>query len=113
MIVLFSAIPVALATNVIRITITALIYMFFQALIDAGIRSGIDHETSTKIVYQSIVGAMEVWNRRKVAPSDLINEAATPGGISVESLFILDKYAFRAAINEAVYNAALKAGKFS
>ena len=90
-----------------------LIYMFFQALIDAGVRSGIDHETSTKIVYQSIVGAMEVWNRRKVAPSDLISEAATPGGISVESLFILDKYAFRAAINEAVYNATLKADKFS
>jgi len=90
-----------------------LIYMFFQALIDAGVRSGIDHETSTKIVYQSIVGAMEVWNRRKVPPYELISEAATPGGISVESLFILDKYAFRAAINEAVYNATLKADKFS
>ncbi len=90
-----------------------LVYMFFQALIDAGVRSGIDHETSTKIVYQSIVGAMEVWNNRKVAPYELINEAATPGGISVESLFVLDKYAFRAAINEAVYNATLKAGKFS
>jgi pyrroline-5-carboxylate reductase len=87
--------------------------MFFQALIDAGVRSGIDHETSMKIVYQSIVGAMEVWNRRKVPPYELISEVATPGGIFVESLFILDKYAFRAAINEAVYNAALKAGKFS
>lgn len=91
----------------------ALVYMFFQALIDAGVRSGIDYDTSTKIVYQSIVGAMEVWNRRKVAPSELINEAATPGGISVESLFVLDKYSFRAAINEAVYNATLKADKFS
>jgi pyrroline-5-carboxylate reductase len=85
------------------------IYMFFQALIDGGVRCGIDRETSTKIVYQSIVGAMEVWNRRQVPPDELISEAATPGGTSVESLFTLDKYAFRAAINEAIYNATLKA----
>jgi len=85
------------------------VYMFFQALIDAGVRSGIDRETSTKIVYQTIVGAMEVWNRREVSPYELMNEASTPGGISVESLFTLDKYAFRAAIIEAIHNGTKKA----
>jgi pyrroline-5-carboxylate reductase len=89
------------------------IYMFFQALIDAAVRSGIDRETATKISYQTIVGAMEVWKNRKVPPSELMNEASTPGGISVEELFVLEKYAFRAAINEAIYNATLKAEKFS
>lgn len=91
----------------------ATVYMFFQSLIDAGVRAGIDRETSTKIVYQTIVGAMEVWNLRGVSPYELMNEASTPGGISVESLFTLDKYAFRAAINEAVYSGTLKASEFS
>jgi len=86
-------------------------YLFFQSLIDAGIRAGIDRETSTKVVYQTIVGAMEVWKKRQVSPHDLLSEASTPGGISVESIFTLEKYAFRAAVNEAIGNAALKATK--
>jgi len=39
----------------------------------------------------------------------LLSEASTPGGISVESIFTLEQYAFRAALNEAINNAALKA----
>jgi pyrroline-5-carboxylate reductase len=84
-------------------------YMFFQSLIDAGIRAGIDREISTKVVYQTIVGAMEIWNQRQVSPHELLSEASTPGGISVESIFTLEQYAFRAALNEAINNAALKA----
>jgi len=84
-------------------------YLFFQSLIDAGIGAGIDSETSTKVVYQTIVGAMEVWKKRQVSLDELLSEASTPGGISEESIFTLEKYAFRAAVNEAIGNAALKA----
>ena len=95
-------------------TVTALsspasVYLFFQALIDAGIRAGLDRGLSTRIVAQTIIGSMEVWRRRQVSPPDLIYEASTPGGISVESLFILEKYGFRAAINEAICEGAQKA----
>ncbi|MGD2187181.1 MAG: pyrroline-5-carboxylate reductase [Desulfobacterales bacterium] len=94
---------------VMALSSPAATYLFFQSLIDAGIRAGIDRETSTKVVYQTIVGAMEIWNRRQASPHDLLSEASTPGGISVESIFTLEQYAFRAALNEAIYNAALKA----
>jgi pyrroline-5-carboxylate reductase len=98
---------------VMALSSPAAIYLFFQSLIDAGIRAGIDREMSTKIVYQTIVGAMEIWNRRQVAPHELLSEASTPGGISAESIFTLEQYAFRAALNEAIYNATLKADAFS
>ena len=94
---------------VMALSSPAATYLFFQSLIDAGVRAGIDHETSTKVVYQTIVGAMEIWNQRQVSPHDLLSEASTPGGISVESIFTLEQYAFRAALNEAINNAALKA----
>jgi pyrroline-5-carboxylate reductase len=84
-------------------------YLFAQSLIDAGVRAGIDYETSTKIVYQTIVGSMGVWNQRQAPPHDLLAEASTPGGISVESIFTLEKYAFRASLNEAINKGALKA----
>ena len=84
-------------------------YLFFQSLIDAGIGAGIDSETSTKVVYQTIVGAMEVWKKRQVSLDELLSEASTPGGISEESVLTLEKYAFRTAVKEAIGNAALKA----
>jgi pyrroline-5-carboxylate reductase len=88
-------------------------YMLFQSLVDAGVRAGIDRHTATKIVYQTIAGSMEVWNRRRVPPHELINEASTPGGISIESLYTLETYAFKAGIMEAVDSAINRAVELS
>ncbi len=41
-------------------------------------------------------------------PSELLAEASTPGGVSVECLFALDQYAFQAAIKEAIERGAQK-----
>ncbi len=84
-------------------------YLFAQSLIDAGVRAGIDRKTSTKIVYQTIIGSMGVWNQCKASLHDLLAEASTPGGISVESIFTLEKYGFRASLNEAINKGASKA----
>jgi pyrroline-5-carboxylate reductase len=88
-------------------------YMLFQSLIDAGVRAGVDRDTATKIVYQTIVGSMEVWKTRHVPPHELISEASTPGGISIESLFTLETYAFRAGVMEAVDSAINRAVELS
>ena len=99
--------------TVTALSTPALVYLFFQALVDAGVRGGIDSKTSTQIVSKTIFGAMEVWKRRKVSPQELLSEASTPGGISVECLFTLEKYAIRAALSEAISNGASKADAFS
>jgi len=97
---------------VTAMTTPATIFMFFQSLIDAGVRAGIDRDTCTKIAYQTIVGSMEVWHQRKVSPSELMAEASTPGGISVECLHVLEKSAFRAAISDAISKGAERAAQF-
>ena len=88
-------------------------YMLFQSIVDAGVRAGIDRDTASKIVYQTIAGSMEVYRRRRVPPHELINEASTPGGISIESLFTLETYAFKAGIMEAVDSAINRAVELS
>jgi pyrroline-5-carboxylate reductase len=88
-------------------------YMLFQAIIDAGVRAGIDRDTATKIVYQTIAGAMAVFKSRQVPPYALINEASTPGGISIESLYTLETYAFKAGIMDAVDSAINRAVELS
>jgi len=52
---------------------------------------------------------MEVWNQREASPHDLLVEASTPGGISVESIFTLEQYGFKTAVIEAINNAVVKA----
>jgi pyrroline-5-carboxylate reductase len=88
-------------------------HLFFQAVIDSAVRMGIDRETSTRIAYHTINGAMELWNTRKVSPYNLISEASTPGGISTEITFTLDKKAFKAVIAEALEEGRKKAAGFS
>ncbi len=88
-------------------------YMLFQSIIDAGVRAGIDRDTATKIVYQTIAGSMEVFKTRQVSPHELINEASTPGGISIESLYTLETYAFKAGIMDAVDSAINRAVELS
>lgn len=88
-------------------------YMLFQSIVDAGIRAGIDRDTATKIVYQTIAGSMEVYRTRRVPPHELINEASTPGGISIESLFTLETYAFKAGVMAAVDSAINRAAELS
>jgi pyrroline-5-carboxylate reductase len=77
------------------------------------VRLGIDRETSTKIAYHTINGSMELWNTRQVSPYNLISEASTPGGISTEITFTLEKKAFKAIIAEALEVGYKKAAEFS
>jgi pyrroline-5-carboxylate reductase len=98
-----------LVNAVMALSSPAITYMLFQSLIDAGIRAGIDHETATRIVSQTIVGSMEAWQQRNALPHELLTEASTPGGISIESLFTLEKYAFKAALMEAIESAIKRA----
>jgi len=102
-----------LVNAVMALSSPAITYMLFQSLIDAGIRAGIDHETAAKIVSRTIVGSMAVWQERDATPHELLTEASTPGGISIESLFTLETYAFKAALMEAIDGAIKKAEELS
>ena len=88
-------------------------HLFFQAIIDTAVRLGIDRETSTSIAYHTINGSMELWNTRQVSPYNLIGEASTPGGISTEITFTLEKKAFKAIITEAIEAGCKRAAEFS
>ncbi len=48
-----------------------------------------------------------------MSPYDLIGEASSPGGISTEIMFTLEKKAFKAIINEAIEAGCKKAAEFS
>jgi pyrroline-5-carboxylate reductase len=89
------------------------VLLFFEALIDAGVRLGLERDTSASIAHQTIVGVLEVWRRRRIPPPELLREACTPGGLSEESVAVLQKLEFPRAVFESIRDAALKAERLA
>lgn len=84
-------------------------HLFFQSLIDAGVRCGLSRSVATAVAGQTVIGSMALWQARGEPPAELIAEASTPAGISVEVLFVLEQHAFKAAVIDAITRGAERA----
>lgn len=89
------------------------VFYFFHSLIEAGIKMGLDKETSEKISYQTIFGSMAVWKKRNVSAIKLIKESCTPGGISEEMVKTMKKTALKESLMKTVQNGLNRADQFS
>lgn len=87
------------------LTSPAPVLTFFESMIDASVLCGLDYKTSSAMVFQTILGCMKMWEVNGFNINDLIIKSCTPAGTSVESLRIMDRMNFRAAVKEA-YRAA-------
>jgi len=86
-------------------------YLFFQALIEGGVACGLPLAMATQIAAQTIRGSMAVWRSRGISPTELIQEASTPGGVSVKSIETLEENGFKAAVVDALVKGAVRAGE--
>ncbi len=89
------------------------VLLFFEAMIQAGVRLGLERNTSESIAHQTVVGVMEVWKQQPASPQELLHEACTPGGLSEESVAVLEKHGFQTAVVEAIRGAAIKAARLA
>lgn len=81
----------------------AYIYLFLEALIDAGVHLGFARHISEQLVYQTMKGSLEYIARNDKHLAGLRNEVSSPGGTSTEALYYLEKAGFRSAISRAVW----------
>ena len=86
-------------------------YLFLQSLIDAGVGCGLPESVAARVASQTIIGSLAVWQSRQVPPNELIDEARTPGGVSVESVRKLEQREFKAIVSEAIAQGAARAEK--
>jgi pyrroline-5-carboxylate reductase len=83
----------------------AYIFLFMEALVDAGVHLGFPRRISEQLVVQTILGSVHYYKSRKIHPAALRNEVTSPGGTSAAALYYLDKAGFRTAISRAVWAA--------
>ena len=83
----------------------AYVFLFTEALIDAGVHMGFPRRIAEQLVLQTIKGSVDYYHHAERHPATLRNQVTSPGGTSAEALYYLEKAGFRTAISRAVWAA--------
>jgi pyrroline-5-carboxylate reductase len=92
----------------------AYVFLFTEALIDAGVHMGFPRRIAEQLVLQTIKGSASFYEQAERHPATLRNQVTSPGGTSAEALYYLEKAGFRTAISRAIwaaYQRSLELGK--
>ncbi|SRR5258706_4144148 len=94
----------------------AYVFMFMEAMIDAGVHMGFPRRVAEQLVLQTMRGSVEYAAVSKEHPAALRNQVTSPGGTSAEAIYHLEKGGLRTVIARAIWAAyqrsvALGAGK--
>lgn len=92
----------------------AYVFLFMEALIDAGVHMGFPRRIAEQLVVQTLRGSVDYYEKAGHHPAGLRNQVTSPGGTSAEALYYLEKAGFRTAISRAIwaaYQRSLELGK--
>ncbi len=83
----------------------AYVFLFIEALIDAGVHMGFSRHIAEEMVIQTIKGSVKVVEELRRHPATLRNMVTSPGGTSAAALYELEKGGFRTILSKAVFAA--------
>ncbi len=92
----------------------AFVYMFIEAMADAGVRCGLPRDKALKYARQTVIGAGELAKDSGKHPGELKDAVCSPAGSTIEGVMALEKSAFRGAVADAVseaYKRTVELGK--
>jgi pyrroline-5-carboxylate reductase len=96
----------------------AYVFLFMEAMIDAGVHMGFSRRVSEQLVIETLKGSVayyEMANQKGEAHvAALRNQVTSPGGTTAQAMYYLEKAGFRTAISRAVwaaYQRSLELGK--
>jgi pyrroline-5-carboxylate reductase len=85
----------------------AYVFLFMEAMVDAGVHLGFPRRVAERLVAQTVRGSVDYYQQRDdpVHLARLRNQVTSPGGTSAEALYYLEKAGFRTAISRAIWAA--------
>ncbi len=88
----------------------AYVFLFMEALVDAGVHMGFPRRIAERLVVQTVLGSAAYYKRvqGEVHLAHLRNQVTSPAGTTAAALYYLEKAGFRTAISRAVWAAYLR-----
>lgn len=85
----------------------AYVFLFMEAMVDAGVHLGFPRRIAEQLVAQTVRGSVDYYANRDdpVHLARLRNQVTSPGGTSAAALYYLEKAGFRTAISRAIWAA--------
>ncbi|MCD6356520.1 MAG: pyrroline-5-carboxylate reductase [Anaerolineaceae bacterium] len=86
----------------------AYVYLFAEAMIDAGVHLGFSRRISEKLVIETLRGSVDFFHIKGLGSKHIAsfrNQVTSPGGTTAEALYYLEKAGFRTAISRAIWAA--------
>lgn len=80
----------------------AFVYLFIEALADAGVQTGLPREIALKMAAQTMVGAGQLVLESQQHPGVLKDQVCSPGGSTIAGVASLEAHAFRGTVMDAV-----------
>ena len=80
----------------------AFVYMFIEALADAGVAGGLFRQQAYELAAQTVLGAAKMVLMTEQHPAALKDAVCSPAGTTIRGVLALEKNGFRNAVEEAV-----------
>lgn len=86
----------------------AYVYLFMEAMVDAGVHLGFPRRIAERLVIETLRGSVDYYDNGEEDSRHLArlrNQVTSPGGTSAEAIYYLEKAGFRTAISRAIWAA--------
>ncbi len=85
----------------------AYVFLFMEAMVDAGVHLGFHRSVSEKLVAQTVLGSVDFYLKKKNVAhlANLRNQVTSPAGTTAAAVYYLEKAGFRTAISRAIWAA--------
>lgn len=91
----------------------AYIALIAEAMMYAGLEVGLERDLALKIAAQAMIGTGKIMLEERRTPSQIRDMVTTPGGVTIEGLFELEKFPIRHAFISAIKAATEKSRKIT
>ncbi|BHH83249.1 pyrroline-5-carboxylate reductase [Desulforhopalus sp. 52FAK] len=86
----------------------AYVFSFVEALIDAGVKSGLTRAVSAKLAMQTVSGSVKLLKESGEHPASLRGKVTSPGGTAITAVHVLEKVGFHGIVMDVVESAVNK-----
>ncbi|MGQ9630884.1 MAG: pyrroline-5-carboxylate reductase [bacterium] len=87
----------------------AYVYLFIEALADAGVLLGLPRDVSRLLAAQTVLGSARMVLESGKHPMELKDMVTSPGGTTIAAIQVLERWGFRGIVMDAVAAAARRA----